>query len=1568
GRGDAVGVSLPKGPDQVTAVLGVLAAGGVYVPVGVDQPPARRDTILAAAAAVAVLTADVMDEARGAAPLAEPVAVDPDDLAYVIFTSGSTGVPKGVETTHRAALNTVDDITTRYGVGPYDRVLAVSALDFDLSVYDVFGLLGAGGTVVCVAEDERRDAHAWAELVRRHRVTVWNTVPALLDMLLVAATAEDLAHLRLALVSGDWVGLDLHPRLTAVRPRCRLVALGGATEAAIWSNAHEVTDVPPHWRSIPYGRPLRNQRYRVVDAEGHDRPDWVPGELWIGGVGVAEGYRGDPERTAEKFVRRDDGRWYRTGDLGRYWPDGTLEFLGRTDHQVKLRGHRVELGEIEATLGGHPHVAHAVAAVVDGRLAAALVTRDERAEVAAWLAERLPHHMVPERFVALDELPLTANGKVDRAAVTRLLADAAPAGAETHEPPRTPAERLVAEVWSEVLGRSLVGRDDDFFALGGDSVLATRAIARLRAAGAGVRLRQLFAAPRLADLAVLLDLGTAAEPAATTVVADPANRHRPFPPTDVQRAYWVGRDEGFALGGVATHYYNEFDGEGVDLERLRRAWDTLVARHEMLRAVFDEDTGDQRILPLDEVGPVVVPVVEAGEADAERALGELRAAMSHQVLDPARWPLFDVRAVRYVRDGAERTRLGLSLDNLVLDGLSTRILLTELAVLYDDPAAELPPVGVSFRDYVLAEPDREAVAAAEAHWRERLDALPPAPQLPLRVDPGAVVRPRFSRRTETLPADRWKRLTETARGHGLTQSAVLLTCFADVLSAWSARPDLTVNLTLFDRRDVHPDIHHVLGDFTSLLLLAHEPRPGEGFLDRARRLLGRLWADLEHRDVSAVWVLRELARRTGTGDTVMPVVFTSALGVAGEVSDHEPRDFPERVWGVSQTPQVWLDHQVYEERGALVLNWDAVDELFPDGVLDAMFAAYLERLHWLVDADWARVTPELTPPAHLAARAGVNATEGPLPGGLLHDGFFARAAAAPDATAVVWDGGTLSYGELAGRALRVAGALRDRGVVTGDLVGVSLPKGPDQLAAVLGVLAAGAGYVPVGVDQPPARRDTMLATAGARETLTAERVAEALVGKPLAAPVPVDPGALAYVIFTSGSTGVPKGVELTHRAALNTVDDLNGRYGVGPDDRVLAVSALDFDLSVYDVFGLLGAGGTVVCVDEDLRRDAHAWAELVRAHGVTVWNTVPALLDMLLVAATAEDLATLRLALVSGDWVGLDLHPRLREKQPSCRLVAMGGATEAAIWSNYHEVTEVPSHWRSIPYGRPLRNQRFRVVDVEGRDRPDWVTGELWIGGAGVAQGYRADPDTTAAKFVEHDGGRWYRTGDLGRYWPDGTLEFLGRTDHQVKLRGHRVELGEVEAALHAHPGVTHAVAAVAGDHLAAAVVTVTGGGGTDVTDVTGGTGDGTGDAAAELTRFVADRLPGHMVPARVLVLDALPLTANGKVDRAAVGRLLAEQGLDPEDDPPRGPVETELAGLWAEILELPAAPGRRQSFFALGGDSLAATRLVEAVRRRFAVRLPLRRLYAAPTVAGLAVELGEHVPAPLADLEDWAV
>ncbi|WP_437611708.1 amino acid adenylation domain-containing protein [Erwinia sp. V71] len=1382
--GELVAIALPKGQEQIIAVLGVLASGAAWLPLNHLQPEQRIKAILQNAGVKQVI--DQLPDEDSRLPLAEVTHSDPQHLAYVIYTSGSTGTPKGVEISHLAAKNTIDDLNRRYPLGDRMRTLAVSALSFDLAVYDIFAPLSVGGAVVCIEDESWRDAQRWVTLIRQHQVSVLNCVPAIAEMTFTSAAADNLTlPLRIVLLGGDWVPLDLPKKLRIVAEQCRCIALGGTTETAIHSTVQEITTVPAEWRSVPYGYPLNNVRCRVVDSLGRDRCDWVSGELWIGGAGVALGYRHDPERTADRFVVEKGERWYRTGDLARYHPSGSLEFLGRRDHQVKVRGYRIELGEIESALISHPGVARGIVLLDDEQHLVAAYTSQQPVESAALrqhLQRYLPQEMVPERLVALSELPLSHNGKIDRNLLRQLLADLTPETAHTYEAALPGVEQKVAAIWHKTLG-ILPGRQDNFFMAGGDSLLATRAVAELRRQGfSDVTLSKLFAHPVLADFCQTLS-GNQPTTATPAIVHDANGRYDTFPLTDVQQAYLFGRENEFALGGIGCTFYREFEVNHLDLAQLERAVNQLIVRHDMLRAVFSN--GQQQVQK--EVPHYQIPLFNQ---PGEDNIGLQRAEYASHSFDPQHWPLFSVS----VAQRGEEYRVAIAIDNLILDALSILLFYQELDALYHQRSLPTVPA-VQFRDALLARlPQQAQREAAWDWWRPRLDHLPLAPQLPLARQPEAISVPKFTRREYWLGSERWQQLMRKARQHGVTPSAVMLNAFATVLRRWSHQPDFTLNLTLFDRPEGHDDMTQVMGDFTSLVLVPCRHADG-GWLDEVCQVQRDMWSALDHRSLSAVEVLRELARLHQAPELVMPVVFTSALGISAEP---EQGIFSQPVYGLSQTPQVWLDHQLTELAGGVSLVWDAVEVLFPAGMLDAMFTAYQQLIHHLCDHNWLQSLPDLLPVPQRQVREAITAAaHRPYVAETLHHAFFHQASQTPQQVALIWmqeqQTCQLSYAELAQQALKLAHWLQLQGTLTGDRVAISLPKGPQQVIAVLGVLAAGASWVPIGIDQPQARKQAILQRADVRlmldqdTPLTGDQAVQTEVAA-LAHPVAISPQQLAYVIFTSGSTGEPKGVEMCHAASHNTVHDLRQRLAIQPQDRILALSALDFDLSVFDLFAPLGCGAALVMVDEEYRRDAAHWIHLMQTHRVTLWNSVPALLEMLLTAAQNVTLPALRASLISGDWIPLSLPERLQMSAPGCCLLALGGATEAAIWSNIFPVTTIKPDWRSLPYGYPLHNQRWRVLNAVNADCPDWVEGELLIGGAGLARGYLGDPALTEARFPVLDGERWYRTGDRGRYWPDGTLEFMGRLDTQMKLRGHRIEAGEVEQALQTLKGIDQAV------------------------------------------------------------------------------------------------------------------------------------------------------------------------------------
>jgi amino acid adenylation domain-containing protein len=996
-------------------------------------------------------------------------------------------------------------------------------------------------------------------------------------------------------------------------------------------------------------------------------------------------------------------------------------------------------------------------------------------------------------------------------------------GAATSHSDSTPVGEVVRTDLATALGvdPADLADTDDLFELGLDSLQLLQLAAVWRRRGIEVSFEDLAEAPTLSEWTEILNAASRAE---TPVPSSPtASESRgPVPLATMQHAYWIGREDSMPLGGVGSHFYLEFDGNGVAADRLATAVDALRRRHGMLRArVVD----DGRIEITDTLASPAVVVHDLRELDVEAlddALAKLRDHYTHRRMDVEAGQVFEI-ALSLLPD--EATRLHVDLDMIVSDAVSMRIMLEDLHVLYHDPSVELPAVETTYPAYLEAQ---RAVASGtrerdRSWWQQHLSDVAPGPELPFVIALGApeAAQDRFrrvTRRHHWIDPDEKRRLVEAARARGLTPTAALACAFAEALGAWCAQPRFTLNVPLFDRDLTHPGVERLVGDFTSSILLTVQ-RSGraEDFVEAARRVSSSLRTAIAHGAYPGVEVLRDLTRANGGEPMLAPVVYTSALGLGETYDEAFQRTFGLPVWIISQGPQVCLDAQVTELDQGLLLNWDVREHLFHPGVIDGAFDAYRSLVQALAndDAAWDRPVVDVLPGWQREVRVRVNATSGVVPVDLLHDSFFVQAGLGPDRVAVVWSGGSLSYGELAVRACGVARRLRGLGVGPNVLVGVGVAKGWRQVVAVLGVLVAGGAYLPVDPDFPLERRRFLLEHGevgvvlvdggdlvwpGGVTRVVVEEVCvdgggwgEDLVG------VSTGPDDLAYVLYTSGSTGVPKGVMVSHRAARNTVVDVNERFGVGSSDRVLALSALSFDLSVYDVFGLLGVGGVVVLPDAGSGRDPRHWLELAGIYGVTVWNSVPGLMELAVEEASAGGgvlPSSLRLVLLSGDWIPVSLPGRIGSLVSGVRVVSLGGATEAGIWSIHFPVVDVDPSWVSIPYGFALRNQFFEVLNERGGSCPVWVPGELRIGGVGLAVGYWRDEERTAASFVvDGEGRRWYCTGDVGRYLPDGSIEFLGRVDSQVKVGGYRIELGEIEAVLGRQSGVRAvAVAAVGAD------------------------------------------------------------------------------------------------------------------------------------------------------------------------------
>jgi len=1065
-----------------------------------------------------------------------------------------------------------------------------------------------------------------------------------------------------------------------------------------------------------------------------------------------------------------------------------------------------------------------------------------------------------------------------------------------------------------------------------------------------------------------------------TVKPNLSDRHLPFPLTDIQQAYWVGRQGGLELGNISTHGYFEIETQDITVAQFESGWQRLVQRHEMLRMITHAD-GQQQILPDVPDYQILFQNLQGDNSETiEACLQQIRQQMSHHVFTLGRWPLFEIQALSLDEN---KVRFCFSLDVLIADAWSCELLFAELGDLIRDPSLALPPLELSFRDYVLAEQDFQdspLYRRAQDYWHQRLDDdnIPPAPEFPLQKSLQEIASPHFVRREKKLAAAIWKQLKQRASRVNLTPSGILLAAFSEILTIWSKNQQFSLNLTLYNRLPLHPEVNQIVGDFTSVTLLAVDNSPADSFTVRAKRIQEQFWDDLDHSHYSGVKVIREMAKRQQRrAAALMPVIFTSTLmnqSLTRENADPNQDSYNrdmlkglgKMVYMITQTPQVYLDHQVFfKPSGEVVLNWDCIEELFPPGLLDEMFAAYGTLLERLATEDeiWQAKTIPLLPQKQLAELKKFNQTAAPLrENTLLHGLFLDRVREQPTQLGVIAGDYSLSYQELSDRINLLGRQLRDLGAKPNQLIAVMMNKGWEQVVAVLGILASGAAYVPINPDFPAERRQYILEQGRVEIVLTQATAKSDLIPSNLTQIciqseyltdgeiVPLEPiqqpTDLAYVIYTSGSTGKPKGVEIDHRGVVNTILDVNQRFEINSEDSLLALSSLSFDLSVYDIFGTLAAGGTIVIPEATRTKDPSHWLELMLQHQITIWNTVPALMEMLVEYVAAQNSSinsALRLTLLSGDWLPLDLPQQITSLFPQSQVISLGGATEASIWSILYAIDQVNPNWKSIPYGRPMANQQFYVLDRALQPRPLNVSGQLYIGGIGLAQGYWSDEAKTNASFIIHPdtGERLYRTGDLGRYLADGNIEFLGREDFQVKINGHRIELGEIETAIALHPDIkTTIVTAVETTPKHKQVVAYLVASSDEVEESL---------LIEKLRQFLLNKLPVYMMPSAFILLPKFPLTANGKIARR---QLPKPKSIEPQSTKayvaPTNELETKLSQIVKDILSLELV-GIFDNFFDLGGNSVHLVKTHIQIRESLGRDIPIVEMFRYPTINALA-------------------
>jgi amino acid adenylation domain-containing protein len=1608
-RDSLVGICIDRSLEMAIGIIGILKAGGAYLPLDPDYPRERLAFMLSDAQPALVLT-----KAKLAAYLSEAhsrlVLLDQDwpvisqnstanlsdgpsanDLAYVIYTSGSTGKPKGVMITHGNLANYLCALNHELQIGASDRYLHTASMAFSSSRRQLMLPLSQGAMVVLATSDQRKDPTALLEMVKQSGITVMDAVPsfwrnctAILSGLSTADRERLLDNqLRLMLSASEPLLSDIpHTWSAKFGHRARHVHMFGQTETAGIVSLYRVPENPSgEVYVVPIGGPIANTEIFVLDEELRACPVGVAGELYVGGAGVGRGYLNLPILTAEKFVphpfnEESGARLYRTGDWARLNADYQIEFTGRQDQQVKLRGFRIELGEVETALAKHPAIRES-AVVVRGerdgekRLVAYFVADGPAptvSELRSFLASQLPDFVVPSALHQLPALPLSANGKVNRLALPDL-APARPNLSADYIAPRNEIEMRLAAIWSEVLHVEQIGVEDNFFELGGHSLLAAQVIARVRREfQREISLRLMFECPNVARLAHAVQNADPNDQRLSVPSITAFERNGAAPLSFNQQQFWL-------LDQVAPNRsaYNvrsaiRING-ALDVQKLQRALETVVARHEVLRTniVVHQGTPVQVIAAS---MPVPLPVSDLTSLSAVECEEEMKRALEAEATEPFKLSSGPLLRTKLLKLSDDEQVLLLTIHHIACDGWSISLLLREVGLLYEngESSPELPALPIQYADFAQWQRNRlqgETLERQLEYWRQELEGVPTAIDLPFDYARPATRNFSGARKSVLLPLDLSNSLKTLSRNEDATLFMTLLAAFQMLLSRHSGQKDIAVGSPVAGRSMLETE--SLIGAFVNTLVLRGDLEGNPSFREFLGHVRETVLGAFSHQDLPFEKLVEKLnPERNVDRSPLFQVMFALQNTPGPDLALPGLSLTPLQLEGISSKFDLSLD--VEEQTDGLLVTFEYSTELFASGTIERMLG-HFQNLLAAVVLDPQQRAGELQVLTDSETRELLverNNTRADFPLDVcVHELFEAQVTGTPEAIAVEFQGERVTYRELNSRANQLANYLRQNGVGPEMLVGICIERSVEMLVAILGVLKAGGGYLPLDSKYPRERIAFMVEDAGVSIILTQQQLIPDLpnerarlvaidaawetIAKQSAENlnVPVQAGNLALLLYTSGSTGNPKGVMIEHRSLAHYTSVAATEYKMTAGDRVLQFASLSFDMSAEEIHTTLTSGATLVLRTEDMISTVGDFFRCCEDWKISVLDLPTAYWHELTDGLSSENLqvpAGVRLVIMGGEKA---LPERVATWQrlvgERVRLVNTYGPTETTVVATMFDLgTPDDPHFRhNVPIGRPIANTTVYILDEFLQPVPAGVAGELHLGGAGIVRGYVNRPDLTASKFIPdtfggEPGAKLYKTGDVVRYRADGQIEFLGRVDNQIKIRGFRVELDEIESVLRQHARV-HDCVVIAhedkGDKRLVAYVVPT---------------EQSQPVVSELRNSLKTKLPSYMVPAAFEVIDALPLMPSGKINRRALPDPQYVSQPDENFVAPRTPIEEMLATAWREVLKLELI-GIHDNFFDLGGHSLLAAKVVSLVRNLLDVEFGMVDVFQAPTIASLA-------------------